>query len=110
LDQRKLGIKIKDVLGRGFRKFGLDEEKNVINKKRIFKQVKILTEKDKTGGTASKGMAFVEFTNPEHAEVFLKSVDDLKVAKSFAENRTPIIEFAFEDIRKLKQIEKMKEQ
>lgn len=82
----------------------------MINKKRIFKQVKILTEQDNQGNTQSKGMAFVEFTDPQYAEIFLKSVDDKKIATQFGEKRMPIIEFAFEDIRKIKQIQKHKEQ
>ena len=68
-----------------------------------------MTEEDNEGKTQSKGTAFVEFTEPEHAECFLKSVDDIKVGKTFGDQRLPLIEFAFEDIRKVKEIEKMKE-
>lgn len=109
-DQRMLGRKVKEILGKGFYKFGVDEETSMINKKKIFRQVKIMTEEDKNGATQSKGTAFVEFTDPFHAEIFLKSVDDIKVARSLGEKRMPIVEFAFEDIRKVRQIEKHREE
>lgn len=108
-DQRQLGMRIKEILGRGLSKHGVSEELSNLNKRKIFKQVKIMTQEDNEGKTVSKGTAFIEFTEPEHAECFLKSVDDIKVAKSFAEKRLPIIEFAFEDVRKVKEIEKAKE-
>ena len=54
-----------------------------------------------------QGMAFVEFEDPEDALKFIKSFSLKENYSKFNQNKTPIIEFSIEDIRKTKKIEKI---
>ena len=52
-------------------------------------------------------MAFVEFEDPEDALKFIKFFSLKENYSKFNQNKTPIIEFSIEDIRKTKKIEKI---
>eukprot|EP00884_Botryococcus_braunii_P019055 jgi/Botrbrau1/5833/Bobra.0366s0015.1 len=67
------------------------------------KQVKILRDQDKTaadGKPASRGMAFVELEEHEHAICALRSLNNNPAP--FGRDRRPLVEFAVESIRAVK--------
>jgi len=64
-------------------------------------QVKILRGARKPGGAeVSKGAAFVEFGEHEHALVALRALNNSPAA--FGPDRRPVVEFAIDDVRALK--------
>lgn len=78
---------------------------------RIINNITVLRGEDERSGILkNKGIAFAEFANPSLAETFLKNIDSIAKAKIFNPYRTPIIEFAFEDVRKLNKLKKKLDQ
>eukprot|EP00252_Welwitschia_mirabilis_P008648 TRINITY_DN2064_c0_g1_i1.p1 TRINITY_DN2064_c0_g1~~TRINITY_DN2064_c0_g1_i1.p1 ORF type:complete len:973 (-),score=289.26 TRINITY_DN2064_c0_g1_i1:319-3237(-) len=66
----------------------------------VIKQVKILKDaKGSSSGNKSRGIAFIEFTEHEHALVALRVLNNNP--ETFCPERRPIVEFAVEDIRKV---------
>lgn len=55
----------------------------------------------------SKGIAFIEFLDPEDALKFMEYFSQKPNYSKFNKNKIPIIEFSIEDIRKTKKIEKI---
>lgn len=51
----------------------------------------------------------MEFYKPEYAKTFLEEVAEPSRARKFNQKRWPIIEFAFEDIRVVKKIDKIRQ-
>ena len=79
------------------------EPKGALKNKKILKKVNLLEDNsEKSTSFANRGSAFVEFTSPELAENFLKNVGNIQKAKVFNTLRLPIIEYSFEDIRKVR--------
>lgn len=69
-------------------------------------QVKVLRDSEKTdadGNLKSKGIAFVEFVEHQHALVALRQLNNNP--KTFTKERRPIIEFAVENVKVLKKRE-----
>lgn len=74
---------------------------------KLLKDVKILTEDDRP-----RGFIFIDFTNPEKALQFIRKAVELKddtIAEiGNSKGDTPIIEFAFDDVKKMRKIEDLK--
>lgn len=86
-------------------------EKNFedLNKKKLFKQIKVMREKDrvdKNGNLRSKGFAFIECEEHDHAKALLNHLNNN--TSVFGPNNKPIVEFSLEDHRKLR-LKKLKE-
>lgn len=87
-------------------------EKNFedLEKKKVFTQIKVLREKeklDKLGNLRSKGYAFIECEDHEHAKTLLDQLNNN--TSVFGPNNKPIVEFSLEDHRKLR-LKKLKEE
>lgn len=75
----------------------------------LIKQVKILKDIKKQSSNTkvqSHGVAFVEFTEHEHALVALRVLNNNP--ETFGPERRPIVEFAIEDVRKLQKLQQAK--
>lgn len=66
--------------------------------------------KDAQKGDASKGIGFVEFTNQQNAENFLREITkNIEHFRRDCGNTLPIVEFAIEDIRKIKKYQQIRD-
>lgn len=75
----------------------------------VIKQVKILKDIKKLSSNTkvrSHGVAFVEFTEHEHALVALRVLNNNP--ETFGPEHRPIVEFAIEDVRKLQKLQQAK--
>lgn len=86
--------------------------KDFMKKKNPIKQVLLLRDRnknDKQGVPKSRGIGFIEFETHEQALAFLEHAvkDKYRFEKTY--KRTPIIEFAIEDIRKMQRKHKITE-
>lgn len=73
--------------------------------KKIIKDIKLLEfQDDRSSNFANRGLGFIEFAIPEVAESFVRYIDTPQKAHMFNERRLPIVEFAFEDARKVRKI------
>lgn len=74
---------------------------------KLLKDIKILSEND-----IPKGFVFIEFVNPEKALHFIRTLvqrkDETLAEIGNSKGETPIIEFAFDDVKKLRKIEDLK--
>jgi len=74
---------------------------------KLLKDIKILSEND-----IPKGFIFLEFANPLHADYFMKKIferkDDVISEIGNIKGDMPIVEYAFDDVKKLRKIEDLK--